>query len=139
LFSMHLFKNQLLFDLICEFSNNFLYESPVHYNILVHKSWKLHQIFKFVFWNFDIYSISIYFLKLYKEDVTTTPIASYRIFVIVNKAPFPQFHQKSSNDIQNQHILYFLYFIYIFTYVFLFLIVLMRIGFQWCVSTYKKC
>jgi hypothetical protein len=125
-------------NLICEFSNDFLHKSPVHYNKLVHKSWKLHQIFKFVFWNFDIYSISIIFFKLYKEDAVTTPIASYRI-VIVDKAPCPQFHQKSSNDIQNQHFLYFLYFIYIFTYVFLFFTILMRIGFQWCVSTYKKC
>jgi hypothetical protein len=96
---MHLFKNWLMFNLLCEFSNNFLYESPVHYNILVHKSWKLHQIFKFVFWNFDVYSRSNIFLKLYKDDATTTPIASYRVFVIVNKAPSPQLHQKSSNDL----------------------------------------
>jgi hypothetical protein len=92
---MHLFKIWLMFNLISEFSNNFLHESPVHYKILVHKSWKLHQIFKFVFWNFDIYSISILFFKLYKEDATTTPIASYRVFVIVNKAPCPQFHLPS--------------------------------------------
>jgi hypothetical protein len=131
-------KNWLMFNLICEFSNNFLRESPIHYNILVHKSWKLRQIFKFVFWNFDIYSISNISFKLYKEDATTTPIASYRIFVIVDKAPCPQFHQKSSSDIQNQHILHFLYFIYIFTYIFLFFTILMRIGFQWCVPTYKK-
>jgi hypothetical protein len=137
--SLHLFKNWLMFNLICEFSNNFLHESTIHYNILVHKSWKLHQIFKFVFWNLDIYSISNMFFKLYKEDATTTPIASYRVFVIVDKAPCPQFHQKSSNDIQNQQFLHFLYFIYIFTYVFLFFTILMRIGFQWCVSTYKKC
>jgi hypothetical protein len=136
---MHLFKSRLMFNLICEFSNNFLHESPVYYNKLVDKSWKLHQIFKFVFWNFDIYSISNYYFKLYKEDATTTPIASYRIFVIVNKAPCPRFHQKSSNDIQNQHFLNFLYFIFIFTYVFLFFTMLMKIGFQWCVSTYKKC
>jgi hypothetical protein len=91
-----------MFNLICEFSNNFFHESPIHYNILVHKSWKLHHIFKFVFWNFDIYSISNIFFKLYKEDATTTPIASYRVFVIVDKAPCPQFHQKSS--------LFYLYF-----------------------------
>jgi hypothetical protein len=128
-----------MFNLICEFSNNFLHESLVHYNILVHKSWKPHQIFKFAFWNFGIYSISNNFLKLYKKDATITPILSYRIFVIVNKTPCPQFHQKSSVDIQNQHFLHFLYFIYIFTYVFRIFTILMRIGFQWCVSTYKKC
>jgi hypothetical protein len=86
---MHLFKNHLIFNLSCEFSNNLLHESPVHYNILVHKNWKLHQIFKFDFGNFDIHSISIFSKKLYKEDSTTTAIASYRIFVIVNKAPCP--------------------------------------------------
>jgi hypothetical protein len=95
--SMYLFKNGLMFNLICEFSNDFLHESPIHHNILVHKSWMLHQIFKFFFqiFKFDIYSISIYFLKLYKEDATITPIASYRAFVIVNKAPCPQSHKKS--------------------------------------------
>jgi hypothetical protein len=88
-----------MFNLICEFSNNFLLESPVHYNILVYKSWKLHQIFNFFFWKFDIYSISNIFFKLYKKDATTTPIASYRICVIVDEAPCPHFHIKSSNDI----------------------------------------
>jgi hypothetical protein len=39
--------------------------------------------------------------KLYKEDATTTtPIASYRLFVFnVDEVPCPQFHQKSSNGI----------------------------------------
>jgi hypothetical protein len=108
-----------MFNLICEFSNNFLHESLVHYNRLVHKSWKLHQIFKFFFWNFDIYSISNFFLKIYKEDATTTPIASYKIFVIVDKALCPQFHQKSSNDIQNQNILHFSI-IFIFSHMYFF-------------------
>jgi hypothetical protein len=109
--TMHLFKNRLMFNLICEFPNNFLRESSVHYIILVPKSWKLHQIFKFVFRNFDIYSIPNIFLKLYKEDATTTPMASCRLFVIVNKVPCPWFHQKSSNDIQNHHFLNLFYFI----------------------------
>jgi hypothetical protein len=39
----------IMFNLICEFSNNFLYESLIHYN------------------------------KLYKGDATTTPIAPSRV------------------------------------------------------------
>ena len=127
-----------MFNLVCEFSNNSLHESPVHYDIQVHKSWKLHQIFKFCFLEFwYLFNIN-FFLKLHKEDATTTPIASYRVLVIVNKAPCPQFHQKSSNNIQKSTFLHFFYFIYIFTYIFLFFTILMWIGFQWCVSTYCK-
>jgi hypothetical protein len=128
---MHLFTNHLMINLICEFSNNFLHKSSIYYNILIHN-------FQIFFWNFNIYSISYSFLKLYKEDATTTPIASSRIFVVVDKAPCPQFHKKSSHDTQNQHFLHFLYFIYSFTYVFIFFTILMRIGFQWCILTYKK-
>jgi hypothetical protein len=137
--SLHLFKNWLIFNLICEFSNDFLHESPLHYNILVHKSWKLHQIFNFVLWNFDIYSISNIFLKLYKEDATTIPIASYRVFGIVNKAPCPQFHQYLQL-IYKINIFCIFSILFIFSHIyFFFFTILMRIGFQWCVSTYKKC
>jgi hypothetical protein len=110
--SMHLFENRLMFNLICEFFNYFLHESLVHYIILVPKKWKLHQIFKFIFWNFDIYLISRIFLKLYKGDATTTPMASCRLFVIVEKRSHVLSSIKiPSNDIQinNFYIFYILF------------------------------
>jgi hypothetical protein len=136
--SLHLFKNRLMFNLICKVSNNFLHENLIHCNILVHKSWKLHQIFKFGYWNFDIYSISIYFLNYTKrmQQLQLHPIE----YLWLSTKPHVLNSIKNLKMIyKNQHFLHFLYFIYMFTYVFLFFTILMRIGFQWCVSTYKKC
>jgi hypothetical protein len=117
--SLHLFKNWPMFNQICEFSNNFLHKSPIYYNILVHKSWKLHQNFQIFFSNFWYLFNIKYFFKLYKDDATTTPIALYRIFVIVNKVLCPQLHQKSSHDIQNQHFLHFSI-LFIFSHMYFF-------------------
>jgi hypothetical protein len=50
--------------------------------------------FQICFPKFGIYSISNIFLKLYKEDATTTPIASYRLFVIVDKVPMSSIPSK---------------------------------------------
>jgi hypothetical protein len=86
---MHLFKNRLLFNLICEFSNNFLHESPIHYNILVHKSWKLHHIFKFFSRILIFIQYLIFFLNYTKRMQQQLQLHPIEYFMIVDKAPCP--------------------------------------------------
>lgn len=58
--------------------------------------------------------LSYRFLKLYKMDATTTPIAIHKLFVIVNMVLYPQFHQKSSMAIQIN--IFCIISIYLFSY-----------------------